>query len=293
MDGNSLNNILYIAPEKKVNAVYGHSGNDLLLLGDPVQETDQQTGKTASRESISRPTVLLKGGAGDDIYDIRSASRYAIVKDGLGQHTVILSSGSGSSLKALTGDKSTRLYLADLNPGEVTFHLREKPDGSNLNRAAVDSLSKTALNDAFVVITHQGAELAVIALSALSSIYFKGRQYTDNPAGWVTGRNRSLTGTVVNRFGLETPEGRIIRGQYLAADLMPAGDKKNGAARLPVPEANQGSARIEQHFQQLVQSLAPFNASAGAEAGFVPGAQNVTSLNMTSPLANTTLQPTT
>ena len=290
MDGNSLSNILYIAPEKAVRVVYSHNGHDLLLLGDPDQKDDQAN----ARKTIKRTPVSFYGGAGDDIYDIRSSSRYAIVNDSQGQHTVILSSGSRSNLRSLTGEKSTRLYLTDLEPGEVEFNLRHPTGSSNLNQTTVDGLSSTGLNDAFVVITHQGAELAVIALSALGSIYFRGRRYTSDPAGWVTGRNRTLAGPGVNQFGLETPEGKIASGQRLAASLMPAGDKKGRKARLRVPEANQGSARIEQHFQQLVQSLAPFNSSVmGGEAAFVPGAQNVTSLNMTSPLANTTTLPTT
>ena len=290
MDGNGLNNILYIAPEKAIREVYGHNGNDLLLLGAP----DQKDGQANTRETINQTPVDLNGDAGDDIYDIRSSSRYAIVNDSQGQHTVILSSGSRSNLRSLTGEKSTRLYLTDLEPGEVEFNLRHPTGSSNLNQTTVDGLSSTGLNDAFVVITHQGAELAVIALSALGSIYFRGRRYTSDPAGWVTGRNRTLAGPGVNQFGLETPEGKIASGQRLAASLMPAGDKKGRKARLQVPEANQGSARIEQHFQQLVQSLAPFNSSVmGGEAAFVPGAQNVTSLNMTSPLANTTTLPTT
>ncbi|UYM14532.1 TcdA/TcdB catalytic glycosyltransferase domain-containing protein [Endozoicomonas euniceicola] len=289
MDGNGLNNILYIAPEKAIREVYGHNGNDLFLLGDP----DLKGGQANTRETINRTPVELNGDAGDDIYDIRS-SRNATVTDSQGQHTVILSSGSRSNLRSLEGKKSTRLYLTDLEPEEVQFNLRRKTGGSNLNQTTVDNLGSTGLNDTFVVIPHQGAELAVISLSALDSIYFRGRRYTSDPTGWVTGRNRTLAGPGVNRFGPETPEGKIISGQRLAASLMPAGDKKSGTARLRVPEANQGSARIEQHFQQLVQSLAPFNANVmGGEAAFVPGAQNVTSLNMTSPLANTTTLPTT
>ncbi|UYM14528.1 TcdA/TcdB catalytic glycosyltransferase domain-containing protein [Endozoicomonas euniceicola] len=289
IDGNGLNNILYIAPEKAIRKVYGHNGNDLFLLGDP----GQKGGQANTRKTINRTPVELNGDAGDDIYDIRS-SRNATVTDSQGQHTVILSSGSRSNLRSLEGKKSTRLYLTDLEPEEVQFNLRRKTGGSNLNQTTVDNPGSTGLNDTFVVIPHQGSELAVISLSALDSIYFRGRRYTSDPTGWVTGRNRTLAGPGVNRFGPETPEGKIISGQRLAASLMPAGDKKSGTARLRVPETNQGSARIEQHFQQLVQSLAPLNANVmGGEAAFVPEAQNVTSLNMTSPLANTTTLPTT
>ena len=284
IDGDALSNIIYIAPEKAVRAVYGRNGNDLLLLGDPEQGgTVQPTSQAGTPGSSDRTPVSLSGGAGDDIYDIRSSSRYAIVSDNQGLHTVILSSGSRSNLKSLAGDKSTRLYLTDLGPGEVTFSLRKQANGNNLSQKAVAALGSTELKNAFVVISHQGTELAVIGLSALNRLDFKGRQYTSDPTGWVTGRNRKLAGPEANQFGPETPEGRIARGLQLAKDLMPAGDKKKGTTRLRVPEFNQGSDRINKHFQQLVHSLASFNnPGVGGEATSVPETQ-MTSQKITSP----------
>ena len=307
LEGNSLDNILYCKGQVRPAEVRGHGGNDLLMVatGAPalskpnstLQTSDYCYGLPGDHLGIN----ILKGGAGDDIYDLRAPVNARGV-DNQGQHTVILSPESKADLRQLEGTGSLTLFLVDMVPETVLPVLCNKKTGMLRNHT--DGMGDTAslLNNDHVLqlySTTSGQVIALVSADTLGSIYFQNGKTSLHPEKWITGADKHLKDAPDNNkvTGLR----RLLEGaKALVNRLLP--DSQQALAELlmdseqtdyskPQPE-NMASGEIQRRIHTLVQSMNQFAKSdAGFQATTLTPTYNATmapSLNISSPLGNTT-----
>ena len=311
LDGNSLDNILYCKGWSKPTEVRGHGGNDLLMVatGSPVLSTSKNYPPSQARGfCYSFPDDhlginILKGGAGDDIYDLRAPVNARGV-DNQGEHTVILSSESKADLRQLEGAGNLTLFLVDMTPEDVLPVLCNKETG--VLRHQLDSPGNIAsfLNDNHtlqLLSRESGRVIALLPTNTLGSIYFHGGLVSQNPQEWITGadQNPGDTGKQNKPRGLQ----RLLEGAKALVNRLLPDSQQALADRLmesektvypkPQPE-NRASGEIYRHINTLVQSMSQFVA-AKSDAGFpattvIPTYNSTMTpgLNISSTLGNTT-----
>ncbi|UYM16490.1 C80 family cysteine peptidase [Endozoicomonas euniceicola] len=311
LDGNSLDNILYCKGWSKPTEVRGHGGNDLLMVatGSPVLSTSKNYPASQARDfCYSFPDDnlginILKGGAGDDIYDLRAPVNARGV-DNQGEHTVILSPESKADLRQLEGAGSLTLFLVDMAPEDVLPVLCDKETG--VLRHHLDSPGNIAslLNDNHtlqLLSRESGRVIALLSTNTLGSIYFHGGLVSQNPQEWITGADQGSGGTGEQNKtrGLQ----RLLEGaKALVSRLLPDSqqtledrlmESEKTVYPKPRPE-NRASVEIYRHINTLVQSMSQFEAAksdAGSPATTLIPTYNSTmtpGLNISSTLSNTT-----